>query len=207
MWLQLTQTDPYKGHVLNSHVFQSVTLELATHSATLNDVPKTPDTSASVSCDWTLRCYANHVLFFLRSVAYDPGAWQKLDRLQNSKKKISWNDLPPHQQSSHEAELHWCVESKHSTAEKKLLLFLLSFSALMLLVGRQEGHPACKKLSGGVLAWLFVWSDGQICIWPSWCHCRSLSLAPIKSRLDLPFWYRLTWIVPDKGPLNVCVFP
>jgi len=23
---------------------------------------------------------------------------------------------------------------------------------------RQEGHPACKKLSGGVLAWLSVWS-------------------------------------------------
>jgi len=32
------------------------------------------------------------------------------------------------------------------------------FSALTLLVGRQEGHPACKKLSGGVLAWLSVWS-------------------------------------------------
>jgi len=29
---------------------------------------------------------------------------------------------------------------------------------LTLLVGRQEGHPACKKLSGGVLAWLSVWS-------------------------------------------------
>jgi len=27
-------------------------------------------------------------------------------------------------------------------------------SALTLLVGRQEGHPACKKVSGGVLAWL-----------------------------------------------------
>jgi len=27
---------------------------------------------------------------------------------------------------------------------------------LTLLVGRQEGHPACKKLSGGVLAWLSV---------------------------------------------------
>jgi len=27
-----------------------------------------------------------------------------------------------------------------------------AFSALMLLVGQQEGHPACKKLSGGVLA-------------------------------------------------------
>jgi len=24
------------------------------------------------------------------------------------------------------------------------------------LVGQQEGHPACKKLSGGVLAWLSV---------------------------------------------------
>jgi len=24
----------------------------------------------------------------------------------------------------------------------------------MLLVGRHEGHAACKKLSGGVLAWL-----------------------------------------------------
>jgi len=28
------------------------------------------------------------------------------------------------------------------------------FSALTLLVGCQEGHLACKKLSGGVLAWL-----------------------------------------------------
>jgi len=27
-----------------------------------------------------------------------------------------------------------------------------AFSALTLLVGRQEGHPACKKLSGGLLA-------------------------------------------------------
>ena len=42
-----------------------------------------------------------------------------------------------------------------------------AFSALMLLVGRQEGHPACKKLSGGVLAWLSVWSEVQTCMWPS----------------------------------------
>ena len=25
-----------------------------------------------------------------------------------------------------------------------------------------------------------------------------------KSKLVLPFWYRLTWVVPDKGPLNGC---
>jgi len=41
---------------------------------------------------------------------------------------------------------------------------LEAFSALTLLVGRQEGHPACKKLSGGVLAWLSVWSKVQTCI-------------------------------------------
>ena len=54
-----------------------------------------------------------------------------------------------------------------------------------------------------------VWSEVQICIWPSWCHCHSLSLASVKSRLVLPFWYRLTRVVLEKGPLNgcVCVWP
>jgi len=42
-----------------------------------------------------------------------------------------------------------------------------AFSALTLLVGRQEGHLACKKLSGEVLAWLSVWSELQTCICPS----------------------------------------
>jgi len=42
-----------------------------------------------------------------------------------------------------------------------------AFSALMLLVGRQEGHPACKKLSGEVLAWLSVRSEVQTCICPA----------------------------------------
>jgi len=32
--------------------------------------------------------------------------------------------------------------------------FTTAFSALTLFVGQQEGHPACKKVSGGVLAWL-----------------------------------------------------
>ena len=44
---------------------------------------------------------------------------------------------------------------------------IFAFSALTLLVGRQEGHPACKKLSGRLLAWLSVCSDVQICIRPS----------------------------------------
>ena len=78
-----------------------------------------------------------------------------------------------------------------------------AFSALTLLVGWQEGHPACKKLSGWVLVQLSDWSEVQTCT--SGCHCHSLSLASVKSRLVLPFWYRLTLVVLDKGPLNVCV--
>jgi len=42
-----------------------------------------------------------------------------------------------------------------------------AFTASTLLVGLQEGHPACEKLSGGVLAWLSVWSEVQTFIWPS----------------------------------------
>jgi len=84
-------------------------------------------------------------------------------------------------------------------------LVTIAFSALTLLVGRQEGHPACKKLSGGVLAWLSLWSEMQTCIWPSWCHCHSLFLGSVKSRLFLPFPYQLTRVLWEKGPLNACV--
>ena len=57
---------------------------------------------------------------------------------------------------------------------------VIAFSALTLLVGQQEGHPACKKLSGGVLAWLSVWSEVQTCIWPSWCHCHCSCFSKIQ---------------------------
>jgi len=45
-----------------------------------------------------------------------------------------------------------------------------AFSAFMLLVGWQEGHPACKNMSGevGLLVWLSVWNEvHMICIWSS----------------------------------------
>jgi len=62
--------------------------------------------------------------------------------------------------------------------------YCIAFSALTLLGGWQEGHPACKKLSGWVVAWLSAWGEVQICIWPSWCHCHSLSLEPVN-----PDWF------------------
>jgi len=57
----------------------------------------------------------------------------------------------------------------------------------MLLVGQQDGHSACKKLSGWVLALLSVWGEVQICTRPTWCHCHSLSLAPVN-----PDWFYLS---------------
>ena len=50
---------------------------------------------------------------------------------------------------------------------ENMIFYECAFGALTLLVGRQEGHPACKNLSGGVLAWLSVWSKVQTCIRPS----------------------------------------
>ena len=68
--------------------------------------------------------------------------------------------------------------------------------------GRKSVRPVKNRVVGGVLAWLSVWSEVQTCISPSWCHCHSLSLAPVKSRLFLPFWYRLTQVVLERRPLN-----
>jgi len=61
----------------------------------------------------------------------------------------------------------------HFGSVKVANLLYWTFSALMLLVGRQEDHSACNKLNGGVRAWLSVWDEVQICIWPNWCHCHS----------------------------------
>ena len=45
--------------------------------------------------------------------------------------------------------------------------------ALMLLVRLQEGHPACKNLSGGLLVWL---STGHLCPGlPGWAGTRQLT--------------------------------
>ena len=44
-----------------------------------------------------------------------------------------------------------------------------------------------------MLAWLTTWGDVQICIGPSWCQCRSLSVAPVN-----PDWFYLS----SMGPLG-----
>jgi len=68
----------------------------------------------------------------------------------------------------------------------------------MLLVGQQEGHPAFKKLSGGVLAWFSVWGGADL-------HMAQLMPLPLtiscssKSRLVLPSWFTyLVWVHPGS---------
>jgi len=76
-------------------------------------------------------------------------------------------------------------------------VIVLPFSALPLLVGRQERHPACENLSE-VLASLSVWSEMQMtCIWYSYYHCHLSSLASVKSRW-LIFLVPLTQVVLEK---------
>ena len=76
-----------------------------------------------------------------------------------------------------------------------MLLVSYAFSALTLLVGYQEGHPARKNLTDEVLAWL---SSGaklhmvQLMPRPPRHVCFS------KIQNGLSFWYRLAWVVPDK---------
>jgi len=88
-----------------------------------------------------------------------------------------------------------------------------AFSALTLLVGSQEGHPACKKLSDGMLAWLSAWGAdlhiAQQMPLPLTISCCSKSRL-VLTFLVLPFWYLLTradiFQTSSKTVVCVCVY-
>ena len=61
------------------------------------------------------------------------------------------------------------------------------YSALTLLVGRHEGHPARKKLSGGVLAWLSVCSE---------VHLAQLMPLPLTVSCSSKIQIGFTFLVP-----------
>jgi len=79
----------------------------------------------------------------------------------------------------------------------------LAFSALTLLVGRQEVHPVKTEWWGaGVVICLQRDADlhmAQLMSLPLTVSCFSKIQIGFK-----PFWYRLIWVVPDKGVLNGC---
>ena len=72
--------------------------------------------------------------------------------------------------------------------------------ALTLLARQQEEYPAHKKLSDGVLVWLSVWSEVRMIVHgPADATATASSLASLKSRMILPFWYRLIQIILEEA--------
>ena len=78
----------------------------------------------------------------------------------------------------------------------------IAFSALTLLVGQQEGHPACKKLSDGMI----------ICLeWGADLHIAQLMPVPLTVSCFCIIQIGFTFLVPAhlgsprKGPSKGCV--
>ena len=76
---------------------------------------------------------------------------------------------------------------------------MISFSAFTLLVGWQEGHPACKKLErcgAGVVICLERGAE---------LHMAQLMPLPLTARLVFSFLVPAHLGCPGKGPLNGCL--
>jgi len=80
-------------------------------------------------------------------------------------------------------------------------------TALTLLVGRQEGHPACKKRVVGCWHGYLSVARCRLAYGPADATAQPLTVSCF-SKIQIGFTslvgYWLTWVVPDKGPLNVC---
>jgi len=74
-----------------------------------------------------------------------------------------------------------------------------------LLVGWQEGHPACKNRVAGYWRGYLSAARCRLAYGPVDATATHCLLLQKKSRLVLPYWYQLTRVVSDKGPLNGCV--
>ena len=77
---------------------------------------------------------------------------------------------------------------------------LVAFSALTLLVGRQEGIRPVKNGDGGGGHWLvrMEWRPA------GWSVCLPLLIFPCTIKSEVLFWHWLTRVVPKKGPWNGC---
>ena len=81
---------------------------------------------------------------------------------------------------------------------------VFAFSALTLLVGRQEGHPACKKT-------FECWGTGMVICLDRDADLHMAQLMPLPltvscfSKIQIGFTFLVPahpGIVPEKGPLN-----
>ena len=86
-----------------------------------------------------------------------------------------------------------------------MYLYGAAFSALTLLVGRQEGHPACKKTE-----W---WGDGMVICLERCADLHMAQLMPLpltvscSNKIQIGFTFLVLAHLgsPGQRPLNVCV--
>ena len=97
--------------------------------------------------------------------------------------------------------------------ETKWLILLIfqpkstAFSALTLLAGCQEQHPASKKIEGWSAGMVICLEQGCkvqiICMWSSWCHCHPIISCFLHEN---PHWFNLSGDgllrFLEKRPLN-----
>jgi len=74
-------------------------------------------------------------------------------------------------------------------------------SALTFLARQHKGHPACKTELWGTGV---VICPQQGATGPADVTATPTFPASLKSRMVLPFWYRLTQVVLEKRSLNWC---
>jgi len=101
---------------------------------------------------------------------------------------------------------HWSCCTERIAVLYSLSTFV--FSALTLLVWRQEEHPACKNWWGAGVVICLEWGADclhMVQLMPLSSQTPS-SLASFKSRLVLPFWYWLTQVVLERGRSTGVVF-
>jgi len=67
------------------------------------------------------------------------------------------------------------------------------------LVGRQEGHPACKKWADGGGGHCLVRMEWRPA---GWSVCLPLLIFPCNPKSEVLFWHWLTQVVPEKGALK-----
>jgi len=101
--------------------------------------------------------------------------------------------------------LYKCFFNDYNYSMYAITLHHFAFSALTLLVRRQEGHPACKKLE-----W---WGAGKVICLERGADLHMAQLMPLPltiscfSKIQIGFTFLVPAHLgsPGKGPLNGCV--
>ena len=79
------------------------------------------------------------------------------------------HSLPTCTTHCHTSDCTWRADRSKCIAvlEKNSLAQKIQYNEIIYIALHCTLHIQCKNMSGGLLAWLSVWSEVQTCIWPS----------------------------------------